>query len=1042
MIESRHFSEFFKAVYPGSHGPFPWQSKLAERVVHQGWPGALDVPTGAGKTAAIDVAVFHLAVEASSMSKGGALQRAAPRRVFFIVDRRLVVDDAHARARTIAQALSRATSGVLKDMADALRAIQGADSEGASLGDGKMALRVARLRGGAPRDPDWLRTPSQPAVIVSTVDQIGSRLLFRGYGVRDTMKSVHAGLVGADALYLIDEAHLSTPFVETIDAIFVPGSDPKDVRRAFQAPEFVAPFRVVTLSATHRKPARAAPAPFSLTDEDWKHPALEPRLHAAKPAELIPCESEADTTAFAEAFAHQAWEHSVLGKGSAEVTCVVVNRVRRARQVFQSLRRRIADAGISDDPDLPRIALLTGRTRPLERDRILGGLVERMRAPKGGEPRAPLLVVATQCVEAGADLDFDALITEIAPLDCLRQRFGRLNRTGRKILARATICVATDQIGARAQPDPVYGRALAETWKLLQEKGKKNKAGIVGLDFGIDAARSWLPSPSELRDYLAPSHDGLIVLPAFIDQWSRTSPVPLDDPEVALFLHGPKAAPADVQIVWRADIEHDTADDEKLEQEWKSRVAACPPSSLEMLSVPYWEAVRWLGGEARADIADVEGGAGDEVATDFVRDRVLRWCGSDDPRTRLLRTEKRASSRGSNGGTAPRDRLRPGDTIVVPASRGGCDAWGWTPTSKDIVEDLGAEANARHRRRRILRLSPALLRLQLEGDDLAWRRVNALDEFGRRSCDWSDRDVRQHIEALPSELDPTWFDEMPDELANIDVIRDEGASQKGRAMALAYDLGRSPKGAEQLTTDGSSRAPDGTETDADLEGAGLAVTEDDQSVRGSRRQVELCEHSQGVREFARAFADRVGLNRELASDIALAAFLHDAGKAHPDFKLWLYSGDPFHADSPPLAKSGQRRLPLRARQRANLPEGARHEAASLLLAIEHPAMQQAYDPDLVLWLIGTHHGYGRPFFTDTAWPREGDSFSVDLGDGEVHSRIATAFAELQSAWFDLRVRVHEKYGPWGLARLEAILRLADHRRSEWEQRPESNEETG
>jgi CRISPR-associated endonuclease/helicase Cas3 len=181
----------------------------------------------------------------------------------------------------------------------------------------------------------------------------------------------------------------------------------------------------------------------------------------------------------------------------------------------------------------------------------------------------------------------------------------------------------------------------------------------------------------------------------------------------------------------------------------------------------------------------------------------------------------------------------------------------------------------------------------------------------------------------------------------------------------------------------------------------------------------------------------------LVDDIALAAFLHDAGKAHPNFKLWLYGGDSFVAEAhEPLAKSGMARLSPRARMLAGLPERARHEVASLLLAVEHPAFADAHDSDLVLWLIGTHHGYGRPFFTEAEWPRCGEEFLVDLGDGEVMSRPAPTFAELQSEWLDLRVRVNEKYGPWGLARLEAIVRLADHRRSEWEQLSKAKQRNG
>ena len=93
----------------------------------------------------------------------------------------------------------------------------------------------------------------------------------------------------------------------------------------------------------------------------------------------------------------------------------------------------------------------------------------------------PLFVVATQCIEAGADLDFDAIVTEIAPLDCLRQRFGRLNRLGRRGTAPAMIIAANEQFAVRAD-DPIYGTAIRDTWLFL----KQLKRDIV--DFGLDAA--------------------------------------------------------------------------------------------------------------------------------------------------------------------------------------------------------------------------------------------------------------------------------------------------------------------------------------------------------------------------------------------------------------------------------------------------------------------------------------------------------------------------------------------------------------------------
>jgi CRISPR-associated endonuclease/helicase Cas3 len=217
---------------------------------------------------------------------------------------------------------------------------------------------------------------------------------------------------------------------------------------------------------------------------------------------------------------------------------------------------------------------------------------------------------------------------------------------------------------------------------------------------------------------------------------------------------------------------------------------------------------------------------------------------------------------------------------------------------------------------------------------------------------------------------------------------------------------------------------------------GDPTTESDDSSL-SLRAVPLTEHSAGVRDFALEFAQQAGLQQELADDIALAAYLHDAGKGHPQFQRWLYGGDELGACGPALAKSGRNLLPPKAAAKGGLPRGARHEIASVALAMAHPRYADAHDPDLVLWLVGTHHGYGRPFFPPVPWPAAGTNFIVDLGEGPVSSRPAVPFGELTAYWADLHARLHRRYGPWGLARLEAIIRLADHRRSEAEQREDA-----
>src|SRR5688572_249814 len=105
------FASFFEAV----HGtpPFPWQERLLHHLVeHCVWPEVLDLPTGSGKTAAIDIAVFHLALEASR-----GMERRAPIRIAFVVDRRLIVDDAFNRALRLQEVLGQPGNAIVEQVA-------------------------------------------------------------------------------------------------------------------------------------------------------------------------------------------------------------------------------------------------------------------------------------------------------------------------------------------------------------------------------------------------------------------------------------------------------------------------------------------------------------------------------------------------------------------------------------------------------------------------------------------------------------------------------------------------------------------------------------------------------------------------------------------------------------------------------------------------------------------------------------------------------------------------------------------------------------
>ena len=80
-------------------------------------------------------------------------------------------------------------------------------------------MAISTLRGQFADNREWSADPSRPAVIVGTVDMIGSRLLFGGYGIGFKTRPLHAGFLGIDALLVHDEAHLEPAFQQLIEAI-------------------------------------------------------------------------------------------------------------------------------------------------------------------------------------------------------------------------------------------------------------------------------------------------------------------------------------------------------------------------------------------------------------------------------------------------------------------------------------------------------------------------------------------------------------------------------------------------------------------------------------------------------------------------------------------------------------------------------------------------------------------------------------------------------------------------------------------------------
>jgi CRISPR-associated endonuclease/helicase Cas3 len=971
------FDEFFTALWGEGKIAFSWQRELAKRVIaddEKPWPDAIALPTASGKTACIDIAVFALAAQAERLQ--GGKQLTAVRRIFFVVDRRIIVDEAHKRALILATKLRDATRGILKEVADRLRLLARGEYDGA---DNEDPLNVHELRGGMYRSEAWARSPLQPTVVASTVDQLGSRLLFRAYGRGPGMWPVYAGLVGNDSLILLDEAHCAQPFLQTLQAV-------ARYRNWAEAP-LPTRFFPVVMSATPPSGLDDIFRDESNEPNDPNHP-LGKRQLARKPTVLNVAEKAKGKNAIGELAKGLVNAAESLAEDGRKAIVVFVNRVATAREAHRILASKHAE----------RAVLLTGRMRPIDKDDVVIGRLKPLACEQSDERKLdqPIFVVATQTLEVGADLDFDALVTECASLDALRQRFGRLNRMGRSIDARGAVLIRADQTES-SEDDAVYGAALVKTWHWLND----GVSASGEFDFGVSSLANRLPNGGALAQLNAPSVNAPVMLPAHVDCWSQTAPQPMPSPDVAPFLRGPARGAADAQVCWRADIDLRTPNAKEASRDL---LTLCPPAAAECLPVPIGVFKRWMGCEDRDDeTADVESAETEIELVERSVDtrRVLRWRGRKDVEV-----------------TNDPEAIRPGDIIVLPTYVGGWEILGDVPHKPDTTPklDWGDRAHRQSRAKAQLRLHPAVV-----------------DE-------WPECDTKARFLELINEAQAR-YEEDPDALADelrdvfIGLKNDARAAPWLREIASALSMEKRLRRCTRLhplgglIVQGSRRLP-ALSADTDL-----FSDEDDAAASGTVR-VPLFEHLPGVAAYAKRFARGCGLPSTLIDAIERAGLLHDLGKADPRFQALLRNGSPWVGDVL-LAKSGDipqgRSAYLRARKAAGYPEGGRHELLSVRLVENVIGLLPDNEilRDSSLHLVASHHGYCRPF-APVVFDEEPLNVTLEFnGQTLIHSSD-TGMERLDSGVADRFWRLVRHYGWWGLAWLEAILRLADHRRSEAE----------
>ncbi len=375
----------------------------------------------------------------------------------YVVDRRAVVD----QATEVAESL-RVWVANERRIADSLR-----------LGD--RPLPISTLRGQHVDNRAWLEDPSSPAIIVGTVDMVGSRLLFSGYGVSSKMRPYHAGLLGCDSLVVLDEAHLTPAFEDLLRQVELGAESFGPKESSLQA--LVPPFKLLTLSATGRSKNGVL---LTLTEADREHPVVHKRLTAKKSLHIVDQVKVAEVSAapsdgnnaeesdeatkttkvpkLAEVLANQAWQ---LATQEGAVRCLVFCNARKdATAVAAQLRNLAKSAGKPE----PTIELFVGGRRVKERIQARDAL-ERIGflAGTAGKLERAAFLIATSAGEVGVDLDADHMVCDLAPWERMVQRLGRVNRRGD---GDAKVVVVVE-----SEPKPSDGIA-----KAIEKKEKSNAA--------------------------------------------------------------------------------------------------------------------------------------------------------------------------------------------------------------------------------------------------------------------------------------------------------------------------------------------------------------------------------------------------------------------------------------------------------------------------------------------------------------------------------------------------------------------------------------
>ena len=505
-VQRSDFSAFFAALN-GGHAPFSWQQDLVDHIVTTGtWPHRIVAPTGAGKSSVVDV---HLFVNALFASGNGPR---VPRRLCVVVGRRALVDSQADRAMNIQRSMvdllnNDAASGesdIIYRVAKLLSSFH--------VHDVTEPFLVGHIRGELSNRSLPVNEPSACAVIAATPDMWGSRLLFKGYGSSKQARPRETALIAMDSVFVLDEAHLNQQLLVTAERVAK--------LQEFGADIGVPRLQVVETTATPSEPKKGqTEVGVDVSNLDGVDDAeLLRRVNSVKELHRVSVEKWNGAPGNSEVVAHAVAEiHKLRNEQTSSeveqshtIGCIV-NHVDTALKIANELKKRKLN-----------VELIVGRMRTYDLEQL------REKHPLlltcAGDNEIDV-VVATQTLEVGIDIDFSSLVTELAPASSLAQRFGRVNRLGKRKDSKIVVLEPADLIKVKDEVPPYKGDDLRKAYDWLDVLSQQNSVN--------PAAMLACVSPPTSRPRLLYQRPELTDLLEF----SRTSEDMYAEPDLDLWLH-------------------------------------------------------------------------------------------------------------------------------------------------------------------------------------------------------------------------------------------------------------------------------------------------------------------------------------------------------------------------------------------------------------------------------------------------------------------------------------------------------------------------